>query len=148
MNGREEEEFRRGGSSVDRPRPRILFPLRRRNRYKLREKWIRAGKHCREEVGDGGSLADVISNLLTGTVYEWVRGKVIGSERERERAAKPLFYRVGVPHFKARGGLDLRLTLLKFVLWSRLIIQDELSSGTYTKSFFQYSLYFTLAILP
>lgn len=69
-----------------------------------REKWISgrqgAGKHCREENEDGGSLADVISNLLTGPVYEWIRKKVI---RPRGEAAKPPFYRAGVPHFKAQG---------------------------------------------
>jgi len=27
------------------------------------------------EDGDGGSLADVISNLLTGPVYEWIRAR-------------------------------------------------------------------------
>lgn len=80
---------------MDLPRPRILFPLRRRNRYKLREMdfgRVRAGKHCREEDGDGGSLADVISNLLTGPLYEWIRRKVIGpvgeKERQRERESR------------------------------------------------------------
>lgn len=47
----------------------------------IREKWFSGrqgpGKHCREENEDGGSLADVISNLLTGPVYEWIREKVI-----------------------------------------------------------------------
>jgi len=75
-------------------------------------------------------------------------------DRTRGRAAKPppphsigLVYLVSKP----RGGLDLRLTLLKFVLWtaSRLTVpKGELSSGAYTKSFFQYSLHFTLTILP
>jgi len=132
----------------------ILFPLRRRNRYKLREmdlggEGAEAGKHCREKDGDGGSLADVISNLLTGPVYEWIRRKVIGPGGEPRN---PPFYRNLVYLIsKPRGGLDLRLTLLKFVLWiaSRLTVpKGELSSGAYTKSFFQYSLRFALAILP
>lgn len=60
-----------------------------------------AGKHCREEDGDGGSLADVISNLLTGPVYEWIRGKVIGPGGERPRNPHSIW--AGVPHFKAQG---------------------------------------------
>lgn len=41
----------------------------------------------------GGSLADVISNLLTDPVYEWIRGergRAIGSTRGEERLANNL----------------------------------------------------------
>jgi len=45
-------------------------PKQVRNRDEWHEPMAEGG-HCRKE-GDGGSLADVISNLLTGPVYEWI----------------------------------------------------------------------------
>jgi len=107
--------------------------------------------------GDGGSLADVISNLLTGPVYEWIRAR--GGDRIRGKGGLIRETAILSARSKPRGGLDLRLTLLEFVLWTanRLTVQKgELSSGAYTKSFFQYTspstfLFprrFTLSTLP
>lgn len=90
----------------------------------------------RREDGNGDSLADVISNLLTGPVYEWIRGKVIGPGGGPRKPPLPLpFYRGRLPRStKPSSGLDLRLTLIKFVLWttSRLTTRrGEPSSGAY-----------------
>lgn len=103
---------------------------------------MKEGNIVEVRMGMGGSLADVISNLLTGSVYEWIRGKVIGPGRDPRNP-----HSIGPMHpvLKPRGGLDLRLTLLKFILWttSRLTAQEsEHSSGAYTKSFFQYSSFY------
>lgn len=108
------------------------------------------GKHCRGEDGDGGSLADVISNLLTGPVYEWILWKVIGPQEGGLRNPRSIGCRCArsKDQGRIRPPIDPSQVCSLDCASSLTGRKGEFSSGPYTKSFFQYSLHFTLATLP